>query len=460
MHTRLAETSAKRPVSNAGSVTGFVLDANTRALPPHVLEAARFCIVDWFGVAIGARDYAAIQALHRVVQGWHTQGRAQVLLDGTTAPGVAALINGTMAHCLDFDDTHVGSIAHLSGPAWAAAFAVGTHLNAKPVQILNAFVTGFEVGARLGCGGFGIATNERHIHATGVFGCFAATVAASVLYGLDEIAIQRALGLAATQVGGLTGSFGTPAKPFHAGKAAFNGVLSAEMAYAGYDAALDMIEPGGGLDRALVQDGASMVPAMDFGDGWEITRNTFKPYASCLLTHPVIDAAKDVGATLDLSRIRTIQVRVNPLAIQLAGIGAPTTPYEGKFSLAFCTALALSGRTVTQGDFTASNMVEPLLRDLVAKVELVAVDDMAVTAARFQATLHDGTTVNAHTPMALGNPERPMGWKDMERKFHSLVAPAIGDEAAAALFACLRTFDDMQSLDAVRPFLTRSGGWN
>ncbi len=104
-----------------------------------------------------------------------------------------------------------------------------------------------------------------------------------------------------------------------------------------------------------------------------------------------------------------------------------------------------------------STVAEPALRDLVSKVELVAVDDMAVTAAELEATLQDGAIVNAYTPLALGNPERPMDWMDMERKFCSLAGPALGEDEAAALFTCLKSFDDMKDLDVLRPFLARSG---
>lgn len=447
-----ADTKASQAAAalrNADAIAGFAIGMRGRALPQAVLEAARFCIVDWFGTALGACRQPAMGSLQRVVQAWGSQGGAQVLQGGTAAPAAAALVNGTMAHCLDFDDTHVGSIAHLSGPTWAAAFAVGTHLGATPAQMLNAFVAGFETGGRLGSGGFGVATNERHIHATGVFGCFGAAVAASVLYGLDELGIQRAVGLAATQVGGLTGSFGTPAKPFHAGRAAWSGVLAAEMAREGYHAALDMVEPGGGLDRALVQDQAFRVQALDFDEGWEITRNTFKPYASCLLTHPVIDAARALSAEVGARSIEAVRVMVHPLAIQLAGISAPATPYEGKFSLAFCTALGLAGRPVTQDDFTASTLGDAGLQGMVPRVELVPVQDMALTAASLEVVAEGGARLQTHIPLALGNPGRPMSWDDMRRKFLSLAAAAVGEERASALFERLAHFDAAQTADDV-----------
>lgn len=427
--------------TNARAIARFVSGMRERALPSEVLEAGRLCIADWYGVALGAADLPPVNAIASVAKAWDTKGVAPLLSGGTAAPLAAAMVNGTMAHCLDFDDTHVGSIAHLSGPTWAAAFAAAMDIGASPTVAMRGFITGFEVGARLGGGGFGVATNERHTHATGVFGCFGAAAAAASIYGLNEDQTMAAMGLAATQVGGLTASFGTPAKPFHAGKAALNGLLAAQMARAGYPAALDLVEPGGGLQKALVQDGSIGVQVLDLDEGWEIRRNTFKPYASCLLTHPVIDAGKSLATGLSLDSIKKIRVSVHPLAIQLAGKTEPATPYEGKFSLAYTAALSLIGRRVAQGDFTEEGVNDPALQGLMRKVELVSSPEMALTAATLTLDMEDGSTRNAHTPLALGNPGRPMDWDAMRFKFLSLAQPVVGEWAALDLFTHLRHLD-------------------
>jgi 2-methylcitrate dehydratase PrpD len=440
---------------NADAVVAFIQSAPTRELPPDVLNAARFGVVDWFGVSLGAADQQAIHALKRVVKGWHAQGSAQILLGETTTAAAAALVNGTMAHCLDFDDTHVGSLAHLSGPTLAAALAAGNECGATASEIMRAFVTGFEVSGRLGKGGLGVAIDGRHIHSTGVFGCLGAAAAAAVLYQLDDLGIRRAMGLAATQVAGLTGSFGTPGKPFHAGKAGMNGVLAAQMAREGFHGGMDLLESGGGLDAALVQDGSVQVAALDFSDGWEITRNTFKPYASCLLTHPVIDAARELKGKLQGRALSNIRIFVHPLAIQLAGKPKPTTPFEGKFSLAFCSALALRGRLATHTDFTPETIADSALQSLVAKAELVPVADMEVTAAELELQIEDGETLHARTPLALGNPGRPMSWDDMRNKFVGLTSPALGEQSEQ-LFSRLREFDQQDDLGALLRMVART----
>jgi 2-methylcitrate dehydratase PrpD len=427
-------------LTNADAVVNFTFETKYEDLPADVLNSARLCLVDWFGVALGSANEAAVKAIKRTIRGWNAEGGAPILLDGTTTPTAAALVNGTMAHCLDFDDTHVGSIAHLSGPIWAAAFAVGSHLGSSPRDIITAFIIGFEVGGRLGSGGFGVAINERHIHSTGVFGCIGAAVAAGALYRLNGDQLKIAIGLAATQVSGLTGSFGTTAKPFHAGKAAFNGVLAAEMAREGYHGASDMIETDGGLARALVQDRAVSPQQLVFTAPWEINQNTFKPYASCLLTHPSIDAARELNQRLGGRSVKRITVKVDPLCIQLAGIPDPKTPFEGKFSLAFCTSLALQGRVPSQLEFTSDTLQDYQIQKLVGLVDLVAVKTMEKTAATVDVHFSNGETDSCHVPLARGNPGRPLSWDDMRNKFISLVRPVLV-EKTEDIFEQFRSFD-------------------
>jgi 2-methylcitrate dehydratase PrpD len=432
---------------NAAALADFVVGMRQRSLPPEVEAAARMCLVDWLGVAIAARDEGAARAVRTVVAGWGS-GDAHVLFAPAASAAGAALVNGTMAHCLDFDDTHVGSLAHLSGPSWAAALALGTARKATPDAMIRAFLAGFETGGRLGNGGVGDALNERGLHSTGFIGCVAAAATSSAVLMLDQDGVARTLGAAATQAAGLTASFGTMAKPFHAGKAAFNGVLSAELAAAGFVPAPDLLEPEGGLASALIQDGRTRLPPVTSEMAREVLRNSFKPYASCLLTHPVIDAARELARGLDVTRVERVGVGVHPMAVQLAGKPSPATPLEGKFSIAFCAALGLSGRSASYGDFTPARLSDPALRALLPRVELVTVSDMAKTAAWMEVLMADGTRRRADIALALGNPERPLSWDDMQSKFTGLVEPALGRDAVR-LFGAARRFATGDDLAAI-----------
>jgi 2-methylcitrate dehydratase PrpD len=430
------------PIANGLGAAQFVAGMAERNLDHdhELLDAAKKCLVDWVGVALGAHGEDAAKTVRKVVAGWGSQGNARLLLGASCAPTAAAMGNGTMAHCLDFDDTHAGSVAHFSGPTWAAVLALGMDRNRSEREMLSAFIAGYQVGAKLGGQGFGIAVNHRGWHSTGVFACLAAAAASAAMLRLDVDGIQRTLGAAATQTGGITASFGTMSKPFHAGKAAFNGVLSAQLAEAGFVPSLNLLEQTAGLGQVLVPDGAMQMPEADFAGQWEVMRNSFKPYACCLLAHASIDCARELFERVKGRPIAKIEARVNPLAVHLAGKPAPRTPLEGKFSTQFCIALGLSGFPASQIDFSDARLDDPSVRDLTAKVTLLSTPAFAETAAALRVTLADGTVHETEMPVSKGNPDNPMDWDDMFAKFMPLVEPAIGGEARA-LFDSLRNFE-------------------
>lgn len=435
---------------NAEAVSRFIASAKQQNFPAEIVDAARMCLVDTVGVALGAKDEPAGQVARRVAGNWGSRGNAQVMLGGKAAAAPAALVNATMGHCLDYDDTHVGCIAHISNPTWNAALAMGLHLGSSERDMLAAFIAGFEMAARLGNNGLGQVMNLRGFHSTGVFGCLSSATSASVLLGLDEDGIRNALGAAATQVGGLVGSFGTMAKPFHAGKAAMNGILAAELAAEGFIAAQDMLEPEGPLATTLVQDKAMLLQLLDQAGNWELPLNTFKPYSCCLLTHPVMDSARKVADQIKDREVAEVVIQVSQPAVHLAGKPAPTTGLEGKFSTAYCAALGLTGRMATAADFDDATVQDPALQALVKRTRLVAEDDRDVRSARIEIKFADGSSLDSDTPMALGNPDNPMSWDDMRVKFDALVEPVLGKEDSAELFGVLRGFDTGAAAEYVR----------
>lgn len=404
----------------------FIAAGPGRAYEPPVLEAARLCVVDWFGVALGAEGEDAGRAVRQVTQGWGATGRAHVLRGGTTAPALAALVNGTLAHCLDFDDTNNATATHMSAPTLATALALGEELGLEGREVLAAFITGYEVGARLGAGGFALALSPRGVHPTAVIGRLAATAAACHLLGLEETQAAHALALAATQAGGLTGSFGTMAKPFHAGRAAMDAVLAAQLAAEGMEGAPAVLDEAPGLASALVQDGSQQLGPAEFSAGWEVTRNTFKPYASCLLTHPAVDAARQLAPELDGATPRYVQVYVYPRALLVANKPSPRTPLEAKFSVRYCVAMGLRGHRMQADDFTEAHLADPAVQDLLQRVEVLPDDALDKRQARLSVECEDGRTLSVEVPVSLGHPENPMGWEAMVAKFTALVEPVLG----------------------------------
>jgi 2-methylcitrate dehydratase PrpD len=424
-------------------------------LPTEVVDMARLCLADWLGVAIGAGEEEAGHIVREVAAGWRSAGSATVLFGGTTAAPLAALANGTLAHCLDFDDTYVRAVTHTSAPVWAATLALGEEIGADESAMLAAFVTGFEVAARIGSG-LGEAVTARGWHGTGVFGRLGAAAAATALLKLDASRSLNALGAAATQTAGLTASFGTMAKPFHAGKAAMDGVVAAQLAASGFTAATGLFEPGGGLDNALVQDRAVAITPVDFG-GWRILDNSFKPYAACHLTHPAVDAARALapGAS-ELAALKSVRAEIGALANQITGgkSGRPATPLEGKFDLKYCVALGLFGHDLSAADFREPWHPDPAVCATAQKVAVAVSPEMGFASARLTLDFADGRTVTKHIPVAKGHPGNPMNWHDMAAKFTALTAPYLG-QRSEELFALARGFGRGGVLPEMRAILAR-----
>ena len=425
---------------NSRAIAQFVAGNASRTPPDEVLDAARKCLVDWVGVCTGAHAEKAAHAVRGVVNGWAQQGRSTLLLGGQTSALGAALANGTLAHCLDFDDTYTPGNTHTSAPLWAATLALGEERGASEHEMLCAFATGFEVCARVGFG-LGEAVTARGFHATGVFGRLGAAASAAALLELDAETCAHALGAAATQASGLTGSFGTMAKPFQAGKAAMDGVLSAQLAAAGFRAATHLLEPRGALDGAMIQDRHAAIAPADFGR-WEILANSFKPYAACHLTHPAIDAARGLDLTPpEVDRIRRVDVEVGALAHQVTAgkSGSPATGLEGKFDLRYIVALALHGRALSAVDFADPLRGDEAVRHTAGKVQPVASAAMGYTSAAVRVELQDGSVRSHAVPVAKGHSGNPMTWDDMRAKFEVLVEPVAGARTGE-IFEQLRGF--------------------
>ncbi|HEX3537067.1 MAG TPA: MmgE/PrpD family protein [Stellaceae bacterium] len=434
--------------SNGRRLAEFIAASHGRNLPPEVTDAARLCLADWLGVALGARDEPAGRIVRDTVAGWRSGGSSTVLFGSPAAAPFAALANGALAHCLDFDDTYVAAVTHVSAPVWAAVLALGEDIGADGNVMLSAFVTGFEVASRAGHG-LGEAVTARGWHSTGVFGRLGAAAAGAALLGLDAERALHALGGAATQIGGLTASFGTMAKPFHAGKAAMDGIVAAQLAANGFEAATGLLEPGGGLDNALVQDGAASFQPIEF-TGWNILCNSFKPYAACHLVHPVVDAARALAARHnDIARIDLIRAEIGALADKVTGgkSGAPSTALEGKFDLKYCVALGLHGHDVSAADFREPWRPDPAVCATAQKVTSVVSPEMGFASARLTLDARD----SVHVPVAKGHPGNPIGWDDMHRKFSALVEPVLGRRSDTLFglvreFGCLGVFAEISSL--------------
>jgi 2-methylcitrate dehydratase PrpD len=325
---------------------------------------------------------------------------------------------------------------------------VGAARGIDEQRLLRAFVTGFEVGARLGDGGVGVRLNQSGWHATPALAGLSTAIGVCASIGASASKLSHALALAATQGGGLTASFGTMAKPMHSGLAAMQGVIAAELADAGFDAMAAPLDAGGRYLATLLQDPDAHFNLPPFEAQWEITRNSFKPYAACQLAHGAIDAAMRLRARVDGRPIARITAFVHPLAVKIATVQAPRTPTEGKFCVGFCVALALAGYPLCVDDFCDATLGDRALLDMTARLTLRATDDIERTATRLEVELSDGEVLIEDVAHAFGSIGNPMDWRALDAKFITATEAQLGDDAKT-LLEVLHRFEEPGSLRAL-----------
>src|SRR5262245_31881927 len=275
------------------------------------LRAARRGVLDWIGCALAGSGHKTITTLLDVLQ--ETSGRPQATVLGRNLRlGLldAPLANGQMGHVLDYDDTHMGGVVlHTSSPVLGALFALAERTPVSGADLMLAYAVGFEAGVRSGRTAPGHHKGGWHL--TGTLGSIAAGAAGGKLLGLDAQRLTYAIGIAATQAGGLQQNRGTMCKSFHAGKAAANGALAALLAERGFDSSQEIIEGRRGFARIYSDVAAPEQLTQGLGDGWLIETNGHKPYACGVVLHPLIDAVIALRGQVDAAAVSEIALRVH-----------------------------------------------------------------------------------------------------------------------------------------------------
>jgi 2-methylcitrate dehydratase PrpD len=232
----------------------------------------------------------------------------------------AALVNGISSHVLDFDDTHLKTVIHPAGPVASAILALAETRPVSGRDFLHALVLGAEVECRIGNAVYP-AHYDRGWHITGTAGVFGAAAACGRLLGLSEQQMCWALGLAATQPVGLREMFGTMTKSFHPGRAAQNGFTAALLAKENFTSSEVGIEGRTAWAHVLSTACDFTQITNGLGEHFEISLNTYKPFACGVVLHPIIDACLQLRAANHLTpdAIDRVDIAVPPLVFELTG---------------------------------------------------------------------------------------------------------------------------------------------
>ena len=414
-------------------------------------EASRR-ILDVIGNSIAATNQPATQVVNNIVKSWAGPADSFAIGAGKLPASAAALLNGTLAHAMDFDDTHLPSVLHPSASVVPAALAVGSKLGSKPTEVLDAITFGIEVTCRLGMAGFDRKLGnsvffERGFHATSICGTLGSAVAAGMLMKLSADEITSAIGISASMGAGLleANRTGGTVKRMHCGWAAHGGVVAAELAKGGLTGPPTVIEGRFGFMQAYCGDQVNLDEITDgLGSAWVLPDLFFKPYPCNHFTHTGIDAARALkakGVTPD--QIVSIDLGVpSPVLRTIAEPREskikPESGYHAAFSGPFTVAAAFyrdNGLGLFHEDFEDESAHDLEILALAAKVNVNSSEECDAIfpfqfPAVFTAHLKDGTSMTEKVLVNRGGPQNPLTDDELALKFESNVRASLNQDKA------------------------------
>lgn len=446
----------------------FALTLQLADIPPAVLTLAKEHLLDALGVALASSRFDFGASVLRGAQAFGVGSEATAIGSGIRLPAVsAALVNGVLAHGLDFDDTHIGAIYHATAPALAAVLAAGEANASSGAEVLAAFVAALEIGCRLATVGAG-DFHDRAFHPTSLCGTFAAAAAAGRLGRVEQQSLVWALGLCGSQAAGILERGDSWLKRLHPGWAAHSGLSALALARAGFIGPDTVFEGRRGFYAAHIQrvPQGEALPSHRLGQDWQALGIALKPYPCCHFTHAFADAALALRGQFALDDIERIDCLLSGhmhkmVAEPRARCIRPGTPYQALFSVQYVVALALVQGRVDLAAFYDEPLDNPEVLRLAEKTWCLD-DPQSDYPAHFPGEvivhLKDGRRFGCRKPTSLGTPETPLSREAILAKFMQNAMRAIPASAAEGLARRVLALEGEASLSAILAATTHASG--
>lgn len=456
----------------------FAARVRDEGLPEQLEGDVERRVLDVFGNSLAALDADPARIAHAVAGGWGGVEQATAIGGERGYPAAAAaLVNGTLAHTLDFDDTHLPSVLHPSASVVPAALAVAEAERCSGREAVAAIAVGNELSVRLGSAGYDTATGrnlyfEHGLHATSICGALGAAVAAAMLYGLDADEIAHAIAISCSMGAGLleANRTGGSVKRVHCGWAAHAGIAAAELARHGLTGPPTVIEGRFGFLQAYCGEGADVgFVTRRLGDDWELPKIFFKPYPCNHFTHPGIDAALQLRAEgLQPEDIESITLAAPAAVLRTIGQpleekARPQSGYHAQFSGPFTVASALvggGGLGLYLDDFTDELARDPQRLELAAKVTCVPDEECdGIFPNRFPARLtvrlRGGGEREVFVRSSRGGPENPLTDEELGRKFELNATRALPRERVEEIRVAVVALHEAASVEPLLRLVSR-----
>ncbi len=433
----------------------FSANISLTALPPVVVERARFLVLDLVGNIVRARHdaestapmLAAVRALGMAA------GNCGVFGDcARYTPAGAALLNGALGHSLDFDDTHAAGSLHPGCPVIAAAVAAGEMTGAAGADVLAAIVAGYEVACRVALALPAGEHYARGFHPTATCGVFGAAAAAGRVFGLDADAIASALGIALSQSAGSLQFLANGAwtKRFQVGWSGMAGLAAATLAREGFKGAADALEGTHGFLNAYAPAPNAARAVVDLGTEFELMQTAVKPYPSCRYGHAGIDAALMLRAehAIDPATIERVTLGLPEAGMRLVGEPAskkadPQNVVDGQFSGPFVIAAALvtGGMGWDSYELLHDPRIRALLPRIVCEWDANAQAEFPANMAGKLTIVAGGRTYQRLVRVPKGEPGNFLTQDELRQKFMALSGAVLGEDRAAQLADAVLAID-------------------
>ncbi|WP_245870368.1 MmgE/PrpD family protein [Teichococcus rhizosphaerae] len=444
-------------------LSAFAAGLRPEALPPEVMARAQALVLDLVGNIVRARDEAeSTPALLAAVKALGLdKGESRVFADEATySPAGAVLINATLGHSLDFDDTHAVAVVHPGAPVIPAAITAGEMVGASGSQVLAGIVAGYEVALRLALALPAGAHYDRGFHPSATCGAFGAAAAAARVFGLDAARMESALGIALSQCAGSLQFLANGAwtKRFQVGWAGMAGLAAATLAREGFKGAADAIEGKQGFLRAYAPEPKPERVTQDLGQVWELMATGVKPYPSCRWGHAGIDAALALRAEhgFKAEEIEAVTLGISRAGMLLVGEPAerkanPQNIVDGQFSGPFVIATALSTGQMGWDSYALLN--DPSIKAMMRRVRC---ENDPEIEAEFPANMSGKLTVRARGQdfvrkviVPKGEPDNFLTDAELRAKFSGLADAVLGAERAAALADTIGRMDRLNDISSL-----------
>lgn len=443
-------------------ISNFIIDTNYESMPIEIYTPTKNAFIDTIGVTIAAEDEPASSIAKSVVPALFAQPEYETALK-TALEGnamTASFLLGTLSHVLDYDDVNFTFHGHPSVALIPMILALGKEENLTGKEMMEAYVIGFEVQARLG-EALGVDQYLMGWHTTSTIGIYGAVAVASKILKLNKEQIMHAFGIASSLASGTRKNFGTMTKPLHVGFLAKNALTAVHLAANGATANTEFLKMPMSIDWIMGGQKADFSPIEKLGKEWEIieTGIIFKKYPCCAFTHRSIDATIALMNEhhLQAADIEKIEAAVHYKVPSVLIYPTPKDGFEGKFSMPFCLAKAAIDRKVDLATFSDEAVMDNQVQSLMKRVEMFIHPEQEKGSnpqEQFsEVTIH--TAAKQYTKRVeypLGHPKNPLSEQEIRQKFLDCSSSQLGQEKAEQLYQTLSDLESKTSKDVLDGF--------